>query len=522
MQETLEVRFSKALKEFNVGIDQVIAFLATKGQKIDRNPNAKISGEAYNLLLNEYGSDKKAKVDSKKQESILKPKKDVIVEKPKVVESEPKVVPETVKSIAPIPISEPIKVELRKVDAPQRVANLKVTNSITDHRVVESKSNVKLEGPKVLGKIDLSTINSKIKPNRKTKENEELIAKVTSKKTEKEVVEEVNMLSTAQSPTEIERPEGQPNLGKLEQPLVHGANEKVDIQKQIIHLENKENLQKLVSESGIKEEVFKKYLSLLENKKQIILQGAPGTGKSYTAEILAKHITENDLEAIYTVQFHQSYSYEEFIEGIRLNHKGGGGIKSGIFKEFCEKAHKSLDKKFVFIIDEINRGNVSKIFGEILLLIENRNKPIKLACSKTNFFIPENVYMIGTMNTSDRSIAFVDFAMRRRFKFITLEPDYDILKYHLIEKKCKLEIEQFISNIQSLNKKISNYPSLGKSFELGISYFIKDFDFSRLHLNDIWEYELCPLFEEYFSDDLSEVKKLQTVLFKGIHADTTN
>ena len=178
---------------------------------------------------------------------------------------------------------------------------------------------------------------------------------------------------------------------------------------------------------------FKKIVSLLKAKKNIILEGAPGVGKTFLARKIAYQLIGfvKD-ENIEMVQFHQSYSYEDFVQGIRPSEEGGFERRNGIFFDFCSKARRSPDQQFVFIIDEINRGNISKILGELMMLIEadkrKKQYAIKLTYSNEDderFFVPENVYLIGCMNTADRSLAIVDYALRRRFRFCPIKPEFN-------------------------------------------------------------------------------------------------
>ncbi|MBK8662401.1 MAG: AAA family ATPase [Ignavibacteriales bacterium] len=181
----------------------------------------------------------------------------------------------------------------------------------------------------------------------------------------------------------------------------------------------------------LSESKFEDIINLLKRKKNIILQGAPGVGKDFSQKKIAyQFMGKEDDSQIQLVQFHQSYSYEDFIQGIRPNENGSYSIKNGIFFSFCRRAENHPEKEFFFIIDEINRGNLSKIFGEMMMLLEPDKRNDKYAVRLTysddgeKFHIPDNVYLIGTMNTADRSLAMVDYALRRRFAFVNIEPEF--------------------------------------------------------------------------------------------------
>lgn len=173
--------------------------------------------------------------------------------------------------------------------------------------------------------------------------------------------------------------------------------------------------------------------NLLDTKMNIILQGSPGVGKTFMAKRLAYSIIgEKDEDKILSLQFHQSYSYEDFIEGIRPNKNNEFELKDGVFKDFCEKAKNDKNSKYYCIIDEINRGNLSKILGELMLLIENdkrEEEKVVLPYSGDVFYVPNNVYIIGMMNTADRSLAMVDYALRRRFAFYEVDPAFNKLEF---------------------------------------------------------------------------------------------
>lgn len=274
------------------------------------------------------------------------------------------------------------------------------------------------------------------------------------------------------------------------------------------------------NEVFISPEKYETIVNLLERKKNIILQGAPGVGKSYAAKRLAYSIIgeKNDTQ-VKLVQFHQSYSYEDFIVGFRPSEKENKQFekKYGVFYEFCKKAIDDSDNKYFFIIDEINRGNMSKIFGELLLLIESdkrgsKNK-IQLLYSNEDFYVPENVYIIGMMNTADRSLAMIDYALRRRFAFVEFKPAFESDGFK--QKQNEISNEKYnrlINCVKELNEKIISDVSLGKGFRIGHSYFIPKnvSDVDDEWLSDVVHYELIPLLEEYWFDEtdtLSEWKR---------------
>jgi 5-methylcytosine-specific restriction protein B len=277
---------------------------------------------------------------------------------------------------------------------------------------------------------------------------------------------------------------------------------------------------KYINNSNLEKKVFEKYKELIDKKKQVIFQGAPGTGKSYLAQIFTDLLTNDNSEQYEVVQFHPSYSYEDFIQGYRPTESGGFELKEGLFMKICEEASKesNKDKNFVLFVDEINRGNLSKIFGEMLYLLEYREKNVKLTYSpNTKFSIPKNLYIIGTMNTADRSLAMVDYALRRRFGFISLKPDYKILKKLLQSNGSKNTfIDTLITNLSTVNEKIAANPSLGSGFEIGHSYFVKEKNLDLQKLEAIWEFEIMPLLEEYFYEDLEEVENLRKILFDNL------
>jgi 5-methylcytosine-specific restriction protein B len=272
----------------------------------------------------------------------------------------------------------------------------------------------------------------------------------------------------------------------------------------------------------ISEADFLQTVALLKRKKNIILQGPPGVGKTFIARKLAYEIMQEIKDAnIEMVQFHQSYSYEDFIQGLRPTQKGGFDLRDGIFYSFCQRALAHPDRPFFFIIDEINRGNLSKIFGELMMLIEADKREEKFALKLTyaedeedRFYVPTNLYIIGTMNTADRSLAIVDYALRRRFAFITLQPDYgNNFRSFLASKGLSAGmVEHICSAVTKVNSKIKEDINLGEGFQIGHSYFctFTTSEDENKWWNEILSFELKPLLEEIWFDDstiVSEVLK---------------
>lgn len=282
------------------------------------------------------------------------------------------------------------------------------------------------------------------------------------------------------------------------------------------------------SEEDFLKEVFMKrdeyelLSELLQNKKNIILQGAPGVGKTFMAKRLAYSILGcQDKKRVHMVQFHQSYSYEDFIVGYRPT-GDGFELEYGPFYKFCKQAEKDRRPHF-FIIDEINRGNVSKIFGELLMLIEadKREESLRLLYTKEDFSVPKNVYIIGMMNTADRSLAIIDYALRRRFAFYDVRPAFNNgLFIEMTDKKESESLKRLISYVKLLNDDIRKDDSLGSGFEVGHSYFCTSDD---IRIDNKWikstiEYEIIPLINEYWFDDREKVEEWSAKL-RGIEND---
>ena len=269
---------------------------------------------------------------------------------------------------------------------------------------------------------------------------------------------------------------------------------------------------------------FNEVLNALKEKKNVVLQGAPGVGKTFIAERLAyAFIGFKDRQRVKMIQFHQSYSYEDFIQGFRPTAKGTFAMKYGIFHQFCRQAQRdeAQGKPYVFIIDEINRGNLSKIFGELMMLIEpdkrGNNYAIPLAYSENpdeEFYIPENLHLLGLMNTADRSLAMVDYALRRRFRFIPLQPEFASKAFagFLAQKGASAElVHKIVSRMNELNKAIADDKNLGSGFQIGHSYFCPQDDIvpDENWYRRVVRTEIIPLIQEYWFDEPKKVEKQQ-------------
>ena len=276
-----------------------------------------------------------------------------------------------------------------------------------------------------------------------------------------------------------------------------------------------------LSEVFMPEEEYEKLSGILRIKKNIIIQGAPGVGKTFAAKRIAfSMMGVKDVERVMMVQFHQSYSYEDFIMGFRPS-TDGFELKRGAFYNFCKKAEIDGDNDYFFIIDEINRGNLSKIFGELFMLIENdkRGVSLQLLYSDEKFSVPKNIYIIGMMNTADRSLAMLDYALRRRFAFFEIKPGFTTDGFR--KYRMSLENEKFdklIACVESLNNAISNDESLGDGSCIGHSYFcnLLPDTINDQVLSGIVEYELIPLLKEYWFDEPTKVKDWSSNLRSAI------
>ena len=255
-------------------------------------------------------------------------------------------------------------------------------------------------------------------------------------------------------------------------------------------------------ETNFAEETLARWIKAIERKQQAVLYGPPGTGKTFVAERLARHLSDRD-EGFYEIlQFHPAYSYEEFVQGIRPTTRADGHLEyavlPGRFIDFCRRA-KQCKGRCVLIVDEINRANLSRVFGELMYLLEYRDREIPLAAGG-KFQIPSNVRILGTMNTADRSIALVDHALRRRFAFLALHPDYDILRQ--FHQTTGFDSTPLIELLQRVNRQIGD-----RHYEVGISFFLRS-DI-RDQLEDIWRMEIEPYLEEVFFDQEGKLDDLR-------------
>ena len=265
-----------------------------------------------------------------------------------------------------------------------------------------------------------------------------------------------------------------------------------------------------LSDVYMSEQDYETLVNVLKMKKNIILQGAPGVGKTFTAKRLAYSIIgAKNPDRVQMIRFHRSYSYEDFIEGYRPT-ENGFTIKKGSFYKFCKLAEDDDENDYFFIIDEINRGNLSKIFGELFMLIEKDKRGIELQLlySDENFSVPPNVYIIGMMNTADRSLAMLDYALRRRFSFFTMKPGFNTIGFQTYQDSLKSDaFKKLISCIKQLNSKIAADISLGEGFCIGHSYFcgLTAKTATVRTLTSIIEYELIPLLKEYWFDEPEKI-----------------
>lgn len=273
----------------------------------------------------------------------------------------------------------------------------------------------------------------------------------------------------------------------------------------------------------LSEQRYDVLVSLLRRKKNVILQGAPGVGKTYAAKRLAYSMMgQADSSRVEFVQFHQNYSYEDFILGYRPD---GSDFKltEGVFYRFCQKASNDPDREYFFLIDEINRGNLSKIFGELMMLIESdhRGEKITLAYNGMPFYVPENLHIIGMMNTADRSLALIDYALRRRFSFFEMEPAFTSDSF--LHYQAALDNETFnalVEQIKALNREIAADASLGPGFRIGHSYFCLDDPAACTTdwMCSVVEFDILPTLAEYWFDAPDKLHRWEENL-RGVFND---
>ena len=307
----------------------------------------------------------------------------------------------------------------------------------------------------------------------------------------------------------------------------NNANNEAEISEQTDEYSSEEQQQALtyysrkdfLSNVFITADKYDSLVRMLKAKKNIILQGAPGVGKTFAAKRLAYSIMgEKDDSRIEFVQFHQNYSYEDFVMGYKPD-ENSFELRKGIFYSFCQKAASAPEKDYFFIIDEINRGNMSKIFGELLMLIEKdyRGTPLTLAYNGLPFSVPKNLYIIGMMNTADRSLAMIDYALRRRFSFFDMEPGFDSEGFSAYQKDLNSEkLDKLVNEIKELNREITEDKSLGKGFCIGHSYLCGAETCSDEWLQGVAEFDIVPMLAEYWFDESDKYEKWKKRLMDAV------
>ena len=266
-----------------------------------------------------------------------------------------------------------------------------------------------------------------------------------------------------------------------------------------------------LDEVFLRPEDLEQMLGLLRRKKNLILQGAPGTGKTFAAKRLAYALmSQADDSRVEVVQFHQSTAYEDVVVGLRPTAEGGFAAAEGVFARFCRRAAADPGRDYVFIIDEINRANISKAFGELLMLIEaeHRGEALRLPVSGELLSVPKRLHIIGMMNTADRGLALIDYALRRRFAFFEMWPALDhpgFLRH--VEAVGSSRLEALVDVVRRLNQRIVEDEALGPGFQIGHSYLClpaagpENPAGSDADVTSVVRYELEPLVREYWFDN---------------------
>jgi 5-methylcytosine-specific restriction protein B len=259
------------------------------------------------------------------------------------------------------------------------------------------------------------------------------------------------------------------------------------------------SLEQCAEQTGFAEAELARWVRAIHRKHQAVLYGPPGTGKTFIAEKLAKHLIGGGTGFSELVQFHPAYAYEDFIQGIRPNTEDGAlsyDLEKGRFLDFCRRAGRQ-DDICVLIIDEINRANLARVFGELMYLLEYRNESVPLAGGGT-LRVPPNVRIIGTMNTADRSIALVDHALRRRFAFLKLDPKPAVLRHYHERERTGFDATGLLTTLESLNNQIAD-----PNYAVGVTFFLRK-DLAD-QIEDIWRMEIEPYLEEFFFDQASKI-----------------
>lgn len=277
-----------------------------------------------------------------------------------------------------------------------------------------------------------------------------------------------------------------------------------------------------LNEVFLSEDDYDNLRALLLDKQNIILQGSPGVGKTFSAKRLAYSILgEKDDSKVQLVQFHQNYTYEDFVIGYKPKEDGGFYLRPGVFYNLCKRAQQHPDGKYFFIIDEINRGNLSKILGELMMLIEKdyRGETLVLPYNQEEFSVPKNLYIIGMMNTADRSLAMMDYALRRRFSFFDMKPGFSTDGFKAYQRSLANEdFAKLVSAIIDLNKVIESDDSLGSGFCIGHSYLCNK---DKKDVNSDWlkrvvKFDIAPMLREYWFDNDTKfnngVQKLTSIV----------